>query len=96
MEFTLIPWQAFLEALKKQKPTTRETWLRRWLFTDEGVIIATPGNSRRHPNLHRPPLLWLDRPNRLAANRSPLVGQVSVARGGIESPTRDQNRTIEK
>ena len=42
MEFTLIPWQAFLEALKKQKPTTRETWLRRWLFTDEGVIIATP------------------------------------------------------
>ena len=42
MEFTLIPWQAFLEALKKQKPTTRETWLRRCLFTDEGVIIATP------------------------------------------------------
>jgi len=42
MELTLIPWQAFLEALKKQKPTTQETWLRRWLFTDEGVIIATP------------------------------------------------------
>jgi len=42
MELTLIPWQAFLEALKKQKPATRETWLRRWLFTDEGVIIATP------------------------------------------------------
>jgi len=42
MEFTLIPWQAFLEALKKQKPTTRETWLGRWLFTDEGVIIAAP------------------------------------------------------
>ena len=42
MELTVIPWQAFIEALKKQKPTTRETWLRRWLFTDEGVIIATP------------------------------------------------------
>ncbi len=42
MELTLIPWQAFLEALKKQKPTTQETWLRRWLLTDEGVIIATP------------------------------------------------------
>jgi hypothetical protein len=42
MELTLIPWQAFLEALKKQKSTTQETWLRRWLFTDEGVIIATP------------------------------------------------------
>ncbi|MDP2601928.1 MAG: hypothetical protein Q8S00_04970 [Deltaproteobacteria bacterium] len=52
MEFTLIPWQAFLDALKKQKPTTRETWLRRWLFTDEGVIIAmlekysAPSHSR--------------------------------------------------
>ena len=42
MELTVIPWQAFIEALKKQKPTTRETWLRRWLVTDEGVIIATP------------------------------------------------------
>ncbi len=42
MEFTFIPWQSFLEALKKQKPTTRKTWLRRWLFTDEGVIIAAP------------------------------------------------------
>jgi hypothetical protein len=42
MEFTPIPWQAFLAALKKQKPAMREIWLRRWLFTDEGVIIATP------------------------------------------------------
>ncbi len=40
MEFTFIPSQSFLEALKKQKPATRKTWLRRWLFTDEGVIIA--------------------------------------------------------
>jgi len=42
MQFSLIPWQVFLEALKMQKPTTREIWFRRWLFTDEGVIIAAP------------------------------------------------------
>jgi hypothetical protein len=42
MQFSLIPWQEFLDALKKQNPSTRETWLRRWVFTDEGVITATP------------------------------------------------------
>lgn len=42
MQFSLIPWQVFLDALKKQNPSTRETWLRCWLFTDEGVIIAAP------------------------------------------------------
>lgn len=42
MQLSLIPWRMFLDALKKQTPSTRKTWLRRWLFTDEGVIIATP------------------------------------------------------
>ena len=42
MQLSLIPWRMFLDALKKQNPSTTETWLRRWLFTDEGVIIATP------------------------------------------------------
>ena len=42
MQFSLIPWQVFLDALKKQNPSTREIWLRRWVFTDEGVIIAAP------------------------------------------------------
>ena len=40
MQFSLIPWQVFLDALKKQNPRTRDTWLRRWVFIDEGVIIA--------------------------------------------------------
>jgi len=26
--------------LKKQQPSTLELWLRRWLFTNEGVIVA--------------------------------------------------------
>ena len=42
MQLSLIPWRMFLDALEKQNPSTQETWLRRWLFTDEGVIIATP------------------------------------------------------
>jgi hypothetical protein len=44
MQFPLIPWQMFLDALEKQNPSTRETWLRRWVFTDEGVITAAPEN----------------------------------------------------
>jgi hypothetical protein len=42
MHLSLIPWRMFLDALKKQTPSTRKTWLRRWLFTDEGVIVAAP------------------------------------------------------
>jgi len=42
MQLSLIPWRMFFDALKKQNPHTRETWLRRWVFTDEGVIIPTP------------------------------------------------------
>lgn len=40
MEFKVIPWQVFLEALKKQQPRTLDIWLRRWLFANEGVIVA--------------------------------------------------------
>ena len=49
MQFSLIPWQVFRDALKKQNPRTRETWLRRWVFTDEGVIIAPPQIYSRPP-----------------------------------------------
>jgi len=42
MDISLIPWQVFLDTLKKQQPGTLELWLRRWLFTNEGVIQADP------------------------------------------------------
>jgi len=48
MQLSLIPWRMFLDTLKKQNPSTTETWLRRWLFTDEGVIIAA---SEKHSAL---------------------------------------------
>ena len=40
MNIAVIPWQVFLDALQKQQPTTLEAWLRRWLFTNEGVLLA--------------------------------------------------------
>ena len=40
MNISLIPWHVFLDALTKQQPQTLELWLRRWLFTNEGVILA--------------------------------------------------------
>jgi hypothetical protein len=52
MQLSLIPWRVFLDALKKQNPYTRETWLRRWVFTDEGVIIAMP---EKYPAPYRSP-----------------------------------------
>lgn len=42
MEISVIPWHVFIDALKKQQPSTIELWLRRWLFTNEGVILANP------------------------------------------------------
>jgi hypothetical protein len=42
MYISVIPWHVFLDALLKQQPRTLESWLRRWLFTNEGVIMAHP------------------------------------------------------
>ena len=40
MNISVIPWHVFLDALLRQQPNTLENWLRRWLFTNEGVIMA--------------------------------------------------------
>jgi len=40
MNICVIPWHVFLDALLKQQPQTLEIWLRRWLFTNEGVIMT--------------------------------------------------------
>lgn len=41
MEFPIIPWKVFLDALEHQQTNTLEPWLRRWWFTDEGVIMES-------------------------------------------------------
>jgi hypothetical protein len=40
MEISIIPWEIFRDALKKQQPRTLDAWLRHWLFANEGVILA--------------------------------------------------------
>lgn len=41
MEFPVIPWKVFLDALQHQQPGTLELWLRRWWFTNEGVMMES-------------------------------------------------------
>jgi len=41
MEFPIIPWKVFLNALDHQQANTLEPWLRRWWFTDQGVIMES-------------------------------------------------------
>ena len=40
MELSIIPWQVFLETLHKQRSGTVQLWLRSWLFSNEGVMLA--------------------------------------------------------
>jgi len=40
MEISVIPWRVFFNTLRKQQSSTFELWLRRWLFTNEGAILA--------------------------------------------------------
>jgi hypothetical protein len=40
MKSSLIPWHVFLDATKEQPPSLMENWLRRWLFTNDGVVMA--------------------------------------------------------
>jgi hypothetical protein len=41
MELPMIPWAIFLDALRHQQASTLELWLRRWWFTNEGVIMKS-------------------------------------------------------
>lgn len=38
MNSSIIPWKLFLDALRLQDPGQAQDWLRRWFFTNEGVI----------------------------------------------------------
>ena len=40
MDISIIPWQKFLEALQQQQSTQVQLWLRQWLFTNEGAMLA--------------------------------------------------------
>jgi hypothetical protein len=40
MYTSIVPWREFFEALRNQQPGEVQLWPRRWLFTNEGVILA--------------------------------------------------------
>ena len=40
MDISIMPWQEFLDALRNQQPAQVQLWLRQWLFTNEGVMLA--------------------------------------------------------
>lgn len=40
MEIPVIPWRLFFDALRKQQANAVELWLRHWLFTNDGAILA--------------------------------------------------------
>jgi len=39
MKKSLIPWHVFLEAIAGQDPGLLESWLNRWGFTNDGVVL---------------------------------------------------------
>jgi len=41
MKKSLIPWHVFLEAIARQEPWVLESWLRRWGFKDDGVLLLS-------------------------------------------------------
>lgn len=41
MKKSLIPWHVFREAVAIQDPWALDSWLRRWGFTDEGVVLVS-------------------------------------------------------
>jgi hypothetical protein len=50
MELPMIPWAIFLDALQHQQASTLEVWLRRWWFTNEGVIMKSSAWTGRLDN----------------------------------------------
>lgn len=40
MDKPIVPWHEFLDALRNQQPAQAQLWLRRWLFSNEGAILA--------------------------------------------------------
>ena len=39
---TLIPWQVFFKAVRRQKFALVQAWLRYWIFSDDGVFDRCP------------------------------------------------------
>ena len=83
MEISVIPWRVFFDTLRKQQSSTIELWLRRWLFTNEGAILADQRATAvnysdgllKHPNLNGPTDIAVAyfSATRLANDQTPLL-----------------------
>jgi hypothetical protein len=51
MKKSLIPWHVFLEAIVGQDPGLLESWLHRWGFTNDGVVLVDVETPSREPGL---------------------------------------------
>jgi hypothetical protein len=51
MKKSLIPWHVFLAAIAGEEPGTIESWLDRWGFTDDGVVLIGMETHYRGPGL---------------------------------------------
>lgn len=52
MKKSLIPWHVFRAAIAGQEPGIVESWLDRWGFTDDGVVLI--GMETHFPGLDLP------------------------------------------
>ncbi len=74
MKKTLIPWHVFHEAIAGQDPALLESWLNRWGFTNDGVVLI---GARTHSQA--PVLPLRDSENR-RSGVSPSAIQSSILR----------------
>ena len=44
MKKSIIPWHVFLDAVTAQSASSFKTWIRRWRFTDTGVVLVEAGD----------------------------------------------------
>ena len=51
MTTTLIPWPVFFQALRRQKSTIRQAWLRYWIFSDDGAALNPKTKDRKPASL---------------------------------------------
>jgi hypothetical protein len=52
MKKTLIPWRVFRDALQGQHYGVLETWLARWGFTNDGVVLLE-AEDRLRESVHQ-------------------------------------------
>ena len=48
MQYSMIPWHVFMNALAEQRRAPAKNWLDRWRFTNDGVFMAHELSEGKH------------------------------------------------